>query len=62
MPEIAGDMIDYFSPNSAEELLAKITLYLSDKDALAQKERLIASYKPTSWDESFRQVKRLVLS
>ena len=60
MPEIAGDMIDYFSPSDPKELLEKISFYLANKNRLRSKEREIARYKPTSWDDSFAQVKALV--
>jgi glycosyltransferase involved in cell wall biosynthesis len=55
MPEVAGDLIDYFSPFSPEEVLEKLTTSL-DPGRLAAKETEIAErYRPTTWDASYRQ-------
>jgi len=55
MPEVAGKLIDYFSPNSADECLATITRLL-DKVALDKARSKIKQYQPTTWDETFKQV------
>jgi glycosyltransferase involved in cell wall biosynthesis len=56
MTEIAGDMIDYFSPYNSEECLDKITSYM-DKATLSAAQRNIAKhYIPTSWTTTFGQV------
>jgi glycosyltransferase involved in cell wall biosynthesis len=59
MPEIAGDLIDYFNPDSPDECLAAITKLLDPKKLKVAKER-IKAYKPTSWDDSFWQVEKIV--
>lgn len=61
MPEIAGDSIDYFSPNDPMGLLEKIMIYWNDSKALAAKEAAIKkSYKPARWEDAFSQVKEFV--
>lgn len=53
MPEVAGDLIDYFSPYDAGECLRLIERYL-DPDTLSAKARQIeAQYRVTSWDAAF---------
>lgn len=55
MPEIAGNLIDYFSPVSTEECLAAIR-HLLQPPALAAAKKKIAKYRPTSWNETCRSV------
>ncbi|MDB5168811.1 MAG: glycosyltransferase [Candidatus Saccharibacteria bacterium] len=55
MIEIAGDLIDYFSPASADECLAAITHLLNPKGLDNAKKR-IKQYQPYTWDKSFKQV------
>lgn len=55
MPEVAGGLIDYFSPYDAGECLAVVTRHL-EPAVRETKERTIAQrFRPTSWDDSFRQ-------
>jgi len=55
MPEIAGDLIDYFNPYDARELLNKINFYLNKKE-LEKKEQLIKDkYKVTTWNQTAKQ-------
>lgn len=50
MPEVAGDLIDYFDPENDDEALAKIERPLFDPAYLAAREaRLRAEYRPRSW-------------
>jgi glycosyltransferase involved in cell wall biosynthesis len=54
MPEVAGSLIDYFSPYDAAECLSRIVDVL-EPDRLAAKERQIREeYRPTSWDRAFQ--------
>ena len=55
IPEIAGDLIDYFNPYSADECLAMIQKLLVPTH-LKQAEKRIGRYKKTSWDDTFQQV------
>jgi glycosyltransferase involved in cell wall biosynthesis len=60
IPEIAGDLNDYFSPYDTEECMKKIQLY-TDGDRLARKERRIRSeYRQTSWKQTYKQVSDLI--
>jgi len=55
MPEIAGDLIEYFNPYDANELLNKINLYLNKKE-LEKKEQLIKDkYTITTWNQTAKQ-------
>ncbi len=61
IPEIAGELLDYFSPDDPRALLAGIVKYASNPRLLKDKEAEIKkNYRPTSWDDTFKQVKRLV--
>ena len=60
MPEIAGDMIDYFAPDNSSELLSKMNFYLNNDKKLKEKEHTIKGYKPTSWEDSFNEVCSLI--
>ena len=57
LPEIAGDLIEYFSPYDAAALLSAMLKYRAAPSLLAEKEGEIRRrFRPTSWDETFRQV------
>lgn len=56
MTEIAGDLIDYFSPYDSGECLEAILKYM-DKEVLANKEKEISrKYKIHTWKDASRQV------
>lgn len=59
IPEIAGDLIDYFSPFSPDELLAHMVEY-SDSSTIIAKSDRIKDYQPTTWSESGEQVATLL--
>lgn len=59
MPEIAGNLIRYFSPSSSEECLQEICRHLQSEEYAEAKKR-IAKYRPTSWDDTFRQVDNFI--
>jgi glycosyltransferase involved in cell wall biosynthesis len=59
MPEIAGDIIEYFSPTSTDECLAAIS-NLSSKEGLSAAKKRLSSYKPTSWEDTFETIDRLI--
>lgn len=56
MPEVAGDLISYFSPVSTEECLEAVSVMLQPKQLKAAKEK-VKRYQPTSWDTTFETVK-----
>lgn len=55
MPEIAGKMIDYFSPYSSDELLKLMQAY-SDKKYLGARNHAVSNYKPYSWADTSKEV------
>jgi glycosyltransferase involved in cell wall biosynthesis len=59
IPEIAGDLIDYFSPVSSDECLAAIQNLLQPKELEKAKKR-VAKYRPHTWDETFEQVDKSI--
>jgi glycosyltransferase involved in cell wall biosynthesis len=62
MPEIAGGLIDYYSPYDAGAILDTIVKYLDNPALLKKKERQIKeSYQPTSWDDTFKQVEEFII-
>ena len=59
MPEIAGNLITYFSPYSADECLSAIQNMLK-AGAISAAKRKIEAYKPVSWDETFGHVDKFI--
>ena len=59
MPEIAGDIISYFTPTSTDECLSAIKNLL-DKNNLKEAKKKLGNYKTTSWDETFLQIKGII--
>lgn len=57
MTEIAGDLIEYFSPASSDDCLQAI-LRLSEDESLKLARERVKKYKPTTWDQTFNQVER----
>ncbi len=55
MPEVAGELIPYFSPASADECLQAITAMLRP-GSLDEAKRTISSYQPARWDDTFETV------
>lgn len=53
MTEIAGDLLTYFSPVSTDECLQAIIRLLNPVE-LERARKRIATYVPTTWDETFR--------
>jgi glycosyltransferase involved in cell wall biosynthesis len=52
IPEVGGDLIDYFDPTDEDDALAKIERVLLDPVYLAEREaRLRAEYRPRSWGD-----------
>jgi glycosyltransferase involved in cell wall biosynthesis len=50
IPEVGGDLIDYFDPSNEDDALAKIERLLLDPGYLAAREaRLKAEYRPCGW-------------
>jgi glycosyltransferase involved in cell wall biosynthesis len=59
IPEIAGGLIDYFSPASTDECLRAIESLL-DPAKLAKAKKRASSYKPASWDQTFELVDKFI--
>lgn len=57
IPEIAGDLTEYFSPYNAEECLKLFRKYVLNKALLVKAEAEIKEkYKTTSWKRTYEQV------
>jgi glycosyltransferase involved in cell wall biosynthesis len=55
IPEVGGDLVDYFDPTDADDALAKIERALFDADYLAARQaRLEAEFHPQTWDKCAR--------
>lgn len=62
MPEIAGDLLDYFSPYDVDTCL-RLLLKYRDHKTCEDKEKLIqAKYVKTTWAETFKIVKEYLLA
>jgi glycosyltransferase involved in cell wall biosynthesis len=52
IPEVGGDLVEYFDPMDEDDALAKIERALLERDYLSAREaRLKAEYRPRSWAE-----------
>lgn len=60
MPEIAGQLMDYFDPYSTEQLLDLVQRYSSDDNLLKQKHRALSDYTPTFWKDTATEVGRVI--
>jgi glycosyltransferase involved in cell wall biosynthesis len=56
IPEIAGDLVEYFSPYSPEELMEKMQSLNNPKIRAEKRKKIRATYKATSWDKSYGAV------
>lgn len=56
MPEIAGDLLTYFSPNSTDECLKALQGMLDAKARQKAEDRIKQSYRATSWKDTYDQV------
>lgn len=53
MPEIAGDLLEYFSPYDSSQFAELIWAYSTDSGKLKTKEeRILREFKPTRWKDS----------
>jgi glycosyltransferase involved in cell wall biosynthesis len=55
LPEVAGDLVDYFNPFDPAECLNVITKYLDPQVLSAAEARIKANYRPQSWQESYNE-------
>lgn len=61
MPEIAGDLIDYFSPYDSGELFRLVMQYILHPDMLEAKERSIRSnFSQTTWSQTTTQLVQFI--
>lgn len=60
MPEIAGDLIEYFSPYDSAGCLELIHKYLDDKTLQKKEAQIKKTYQPVTWDDTYDQVKEFV--
>lgn len=56
MPEIGGDLVDYFSPFDSGECLRKIVEYSKSEVLSTRINHIKTSYKSVPWDDAFDQV------
>ncbi len=57
IPEIGGDLVEYFSPDDTGEIMEKIFRFSSDRELLKKRQAQIeANYVPANWDDAFNQV------
>lgn len=59
MTEIAEGYVLHFTPSSTDECLSALKVVLEPK-ALASLREKCRSYKQTTWDESYRQIRKLM--
>lgn len=61
VPEIAGELLDYFSPYNPEECLSVMVGYIQDPSLLESKQkRIVRQYQTTSWQQTYQQVRKSI--
>lgn len=60
MPEIAGDLVEYFSPYDTSAILELVAKYLNNDVLRAKEKQIKKQYTPTSWQKMFEQVDEFV--
>ena len=59
MPEIAGSLMEYFSPYNSDELARKIGKYLDVAQRVKKEKEIKSKYNTKSWDDCYQQVRKL---
>lgn len=62
VPEIAGDLVDYFSPYSTDDCLNLILKYLEPSYRNKKAAAIADSFKPTSWQDTAHQVIKFMVA
>ncbi len=60
MPEIAGELIDYFSPYDTGKMLDVVVKYLDPSVLRAKESKIHDSFTPTSWRDMYEAVDSFV--
>jgi glycosyltransferase involved in cell wall biosynthesis len=60
MQEIAGDLLEYFSPYDTEKCLDKIIKYQNETLLKDKEQQITKNYKATTWQDTYKQVKSFV--
>lgn len=60
MSEIAGDLMDYFSPFDSGELTNKIAQYLDNTKRTNKEIKLKNGYISKNWDQCFQQINKII--
>lgn len=61
LPEVGGDLVDYFHPDDADAALALVEKAMFDEDwRTARTDRVRREFKPRSWDACFEELVGLV--
>jgi glycosyltransferase involved in cell wall biosynthesis len=56
IPEIAGDLIDYFSPYNAQACLDLMVKYLDTETRQKKETQISKTYRTTGWEDAFKKV------
>jgi glycosyltransferase involved in cell wall biosynthesis len=56
LPEIAGPLLDYISPYNTQEMLDAMMRWMDDKQLHKKETQIVREYRPTSWDDTYREV------
>ena len=62
MPEIAGDLLDYFSPFDPRGCLDMVLRFLNPDVRARKEEEIRSTYRPTSWEQTYREVQHALRS
>lgn len=60
IPEIAGDLIEYFSPYNPQECLNTIVKYLVTKLLATKENEIKAKYKTITWGDTYSEVYKTI--
>lgn len=56
MPEVAGDLIEYFNPYNEKQLFELIKKYTNDETRMKAEQIIRRKYQPTSWKDTLLQI------
>lgn len=60
MTEIAGDLLEYYSPYDPDALLKLMQKYLNPKVRAKKEQEIKDNYRPTTWQQTFRSFEKLL--
>ena len=61
VPEVASDLVDYYSPYDTGEILEMVLKYMDDKVLKQKEQRIKKVYKPASWQTMYKNIEAFIV-